>query len=553
MILQLFLGLVSIALLFFLIGQEKRRRIWSVLLFGAVLALLYAFFEKINAIGISNVMYSWIPHHTLQANLSFVTAGKASACVSMMSLCLAAMIYLNIVYRREEYSLYINNFILLNFAALIILLASQDFIQLMIGSCCFSIIGFYLINDVEAKTRFIFYNFLAELAVFTALAVVYAHLGTITLSALLQYLQAGRHKDLVSTLLLGAVFAKCGMFLFQSQIIGLKRLAFNRGIAVAVFGAPLSGLIVFAKLMPLIEVSAYAQPLFNVIVGISAVWAAAGVLLIDSLKAKILYLNMFFYSFCLYMMWGGGDVFYNRLVYLYPPLLGIYTALLFASVSASDEVQVSQMGGFARRLWLDFLLGLLAVFVLIGIFFKHFDSDPAKWFVYIFLGLVAAVLHMVYLGKNHSDERVEALLKNINVACWLPFLIVNGWWLSYSGLYKSDAVWAYFGFFAAAVILLPAGFAFRFAGCEGLQKGDIMHRFYIVLLITPLRLLGRVLWLAIDFVVIERSVIGSISHSTRFVVQNLQKIQGAGWANYFMMILLGLAVVLLNLGWYCYG
>ena len=42
MILQLFLGLVLIAVLFFIIGQEKRRRIWSVLLFGAVLGLLYS-------------------------------------------------------------------------------------------------------------------------------------------------------------------------------------------------------------------------------------------------------------------------------------------------------------------------------------------------------------------------------------------------------------------------------------------------------------------------------------------------------------------------------
>lgn len=553
MILQLFLGLISIALLFFLIGQEKRRRIWSVLLFGAVLALLYAFFEQIDAIGIDNMLYSWIPHHTLQANLSFVTAGQAAACVRIMSLCLAALIYLNIIYRREEYSLYINNFILLNFAAMIILLASQDFIQLMIGSCSFSIIGFYMINDVGAKSKFIFYNFLAELAIFTALAVVFAYLDTVSLTALPQYLKAGRHKDLVSVLLLIGIFIKCGMFLFQSQMVGLARLAFNRVIIAAMFSVPLSGVIIFAKLFPLIDASAYARPLFFVIIAASAVWAVWGTFLIDNLKAKVLYLNMFFYSFCLYTMWGGSDVFFTRLIYLYPPLLGVYAVLLFASVSASDEVLVSQMGGLMRRLWLDFVVSLLGVFLLSGIFIHYFRDEAAMWFLYTFLALTALILHEIYCGKIRADERVEALLKNISAVYWIPYAVLGSWWLFRSGLYKNEQLLIISGIFVAAVVLIPAGFALRFAGSENLQKGDIMQRFYSAVLIMPLRLLGRVLWLAIDFVVIERSVIGSISHSTRFVVRSLQRIQGAGWANYLLMIGLGLAVILINLGWYCHG
>lgn len=550
MILQLFLGLISVALLFFFIGHEKRRRIWSILLFGAVLVLLYAFFNKFDALGISNVMYSWIPHHTLQANFSFATAVKTSAFVSVMSICLAALVYLNIVYRREEYSLYVNNLLLLNFAALIILLASQDFIQLMIGSCCFSIVGFYLINDIEAKTRFIFYNFLAELAIFAALAVVYAYLDTISLTALPQYLKVGRHNDLVSLLLLIAVFIKCGMFLFQSQIIGLKRLMFNRIIALAIFGTPLSGLIILVKLLPLISAPSYIQLIFYGIVGISLIWASIGALLIDNIKAKVLYLNMFFYAFCLYLLWNNSDLFFSQLVYLYPSLLGLYLSLLFVTVSASDETVVSKMGGFIRGLWFNFLLSLLALFVFCETFIKYFNLYPIICFVYVFVGLVAAILHTIYLGKRHSNEMVEALLNNISVAYWLPFIILNIMWLIYSEPHYGNSVWTLFSFFVFAMFLLPAEQFFRLAHWKILQEGDIIHRFYKIFLVTPLRLLGRVLWLAIDFVVIERSVIGSISHSTGFVVQNLQKIQGTGRLKYFMMILLGMVIIMINLGMY---
>ncbi len=553
MILQLFLGLVLIALLFFIIGKEKRRRVWSVLLFGAVLGLLYVFFEQINAIGISNVMYDWIPHRTLHANLSFVPAGQTSACLRVMSLCLAALIYLNIIYRREEYSLYINNFILLNFAALIILLSAQDMVQLMIGSCCFTIIGFYLINDVEAKTKFIFYNFLAELAIFTSLAVVYADLDTASLSALSKYLKGGHHKDLVSMLLLGAVFTKCGMFLFQNQLIGLKRLTLNRLMTVALFSAPLSGVIVFARLFPLIRVSEHAAPVFALIVGISALWAFCGALLADSLKAKILYLNMLFYAFVLQQMWDNGAIFFDKLLYLYPSILGVFISFLFVSVSASDENRLSQMGGFARRLWLDLALALAAVFVFIGVFANRFDMSPAWAFPVAFLGICAVIVHGAFLGQSRADERVEALLKNVGFWYWLPYAAALGWFIGRFGLWRQGTVWAAFGVFVLLTVSVPVRPFLKLAAAERLQNGDFLHRVYLLGLIMPLRLLGRVLWLAIDFVVIERSIIGSISHSTAFVARFLQKIQNTCWINYLMMALFGMAVILLNLGWYYHG
>lgn len=550
MILQLFLGLVLIALLFFIIGQEKRRRVWSVLLFGAVLGLLYAFFEQINAIGISNVMYDWIPHHTLHANLSFAAAGQTSACLRVMSLCLAALVYLNIIYRREEYSLYINNFILLNFAALIILLSARDLLQLMIGSCCFTIIGFYLINDVAAKTKFIFYNFLAELAIFMSLAVVYANLDTASLSALPKYLKAGHHKDLVSMLLLGAVFTKCGMFLFQNQLIGLKQLTFNRLMTVALFSAPLSGVIIFARLFPLIRVSEYAVPVFALIVGLSALWAVGGALLADSLKAKILYLNMLFYAFVLWQMWDNGAVFFDKLIYLYPSILGIFISFLFVSVSASDESRLSQMGGFARRLWLDLALALAAVFVFLGGFAKSFDMAAVWIFPAVFLGVCAVILRGVFGGQSRADERVEALLKNVGLWYWLPYAAALGWLVGRFGVWKTETVWAAFGVFVVLMLSAPVRPFLKLAAAELLQNGDFLHRVYLLCLIMPLRLLGRVLWLAIDFVVIERSIIGSISHSTAFVVRFLQKIQNTYWVNYLIMALFGMAVILLNLGWY---
>lgn len=49
---------------------------------------------------------------------------------------------------------------------------------------------------------------------------------------------------------------------------------------------------------------------------------------------------------------------------------------------------------------------------------------------------------------------------------------------------------------------------------------DVWELLYHYLLLTPLRLLGRILWIAVDFVVIERTIIGSISQTTRFLSED---------------------------------
>ena len=76
----------------------------------------------------------------------------------------------------------------------------------------------------------------------------------------------------------------------------------------------------------------------------------------------------------------------------------------------------------------------------------------------------------------------------------------------------------------------------RWADNETVQDMDVWELLYHYLLLTPLRLLGRILWIAVDFVVIERTIIGSISQTTRFFVGGLHRIQSALWLNYLLMV-----------------
>ena len=63
--------------------------------------------------------------------------------------------------------------------------------------------------------------------------------------------------------------------------------------------------------------------------------------------------------------------------------------------------------------------------------------------------------------------------------------------------------------------------------------------FYEALFIRPLKLFGRILWLAFDVVVVERSIIASVSQLSKTIVIGMHKIQENSKYNYLISILLG--------------
>ena len=65
----------------------------------------------------------------------------------------------NVSYPQEEDRFRFNGQICLNLAALILLICSENAIQLLVSACLIDIFGFYMINDSSARRRYIFYNF----------------------------------------------------------------------------------------------------------------------------------------------------------------------------------------------------------------------------------------------------------------------------------------------------------------------------------------------------------------------------------------------------------
>lgn len=555
MILQLFLNLLLVSALALLIVQTEHRRVWTALLL--VLGALFAWHltQIFPLHQHETAVFSWISYPHLQASLNLSTTHGLEMMLLPLCLTALALFYLNMVYPHENSRIGVNVLVLLFVAAFILLAGSLDFIQLLVGSCSYTVLGFYLINQPADRQKFVFYNFLAEMALFTALAVVYSKLGTISLDQLGAYQAEGYHKDLVALLILVAVVAKSGLFLFQNQLLDWQELTFNRVMTLSFLTTPLAGMLLFAKLQPLLLISPFAIPLFKVILVMSLLWGFAGALVIDNIKAKALYLNLMFYSFAFAWLEQVPEALENGIFYVMGAVAALNLLLVMVNISSSNEHYISLMGGFGRRIKLTLLLSILGVFVFTGCLCRFYT--PQLYHIFIpYLGLtLMALAHIgynIYFGSEHADERVSALLKNAGFIYGLP--LFAGYAAAVWGLklYACGWVWGLTG----AALLFSLSGALRFlnplADNEPLQEADWMSRIYHGLLLLPLRMLGRILWLAVDFVVIERTVIGSISETTALLVRGLQRIQSALWLNYLLMLLIGLGIIIFAIG-YCHA
>ena len=77
---------------------------------------------------------------------------------------------------------------------------------------------------------------------------------------------------------------------------------------------------------------------------------------------------------------------------------------------------------------------------------------------------------------------------------------------------------------------------------ENIQEADWFDDMYETLLIAPVKILGRILWLTIDFLIIERTIISSLSGGTTLLVRLLDRMHTGTWIGGAMYVLAGLLI-----------
>ncbi len=561
MILNIYLGLMVIAFGGVLV-PGRQRMTGIMLLLSCCLFFLYHLNLPINGQVVS-WRYDWLPSAGLHSSLNLHFDSALRKLLLPIVLSISGLIYLTVFSSVEKQGRSFSAQLILSIGAFVILASAEGFIQLIAGSCLYTIFGFYLIDRMEIKKKYLFYNFVAEMALFTACAIIYGSLGKIALSdCVVSYAHIGEHKDFVALLLLINIFAKAGIFPFQNTLTEAPELPFNRLIALTLLMTPISAFIILFKVYPMIAAAPSVN--INVVWGVtlvSGLWGFFGAILMDNLKSKTIYLNQMFgaaiiMSMCTTPQFTSG----LHLFALVPPMLLLNVFIMMAFEAASNEVLISQMGGFIKKLKISFGVTLAGIFLLL----EQLALMPVGQFgLLCFVGILISMAHIlygIYFGKTKAGEHVWALLKNPSFFYMLPLALIIGWWAYTSWTMKllslemlSGQIFCLGGLgFLIILILHPLNFVEKMANNEKIQETDWTDKFYQVLILMPIRLLGRILWITIDFLFIERTVISSLSQSTGLLVRSLHRLQNAVWLNYIMMFALGVGIFIVFAGRYYY-
>ena len=539
MLIEVFLFLVVAGVLPIAIKGKRLSFVYLLLLTISMALMLGYFYQNWQQGTKDNFTYDWVssPYYPIKIHLFSNFTHYAQ--IFPFFLISVVMIIFNCFSKIEKRKLEQNGLICLNLGALIMLICGENTIQLLVSACVIDVLGFYIINESAARRKYIFYNLMADMGLFMLFALIWGYTESIRLSDLGKYFEQGEHRDLVCILLLLCLFIKSGLFLFQTPLQNWNFLNMRTIMVLSFLSTPISGYILLFKTLPLLPLSKYSEPLVLFFAYASMVWGGIGAILIDNLRSKLIYLNMIL-SGLMYALLQAGltpdtPIFASL-------ILGGFLlsgSLLLVTLGSSNEIYVSSMGGFIANLKLSFMVTLFCMLAYIQVLYTL--SQTYNFIPMIALGLIsvstASIWSHIYFSPSNADERVLAMLKNPLFVYWGIILILALYVLYLEG--TPDI--ASYAILSGILLLAISGIFNKILPIyenEQVQESDRFSDFYHYFVIGPIKVLGRVLWLTIDFLVIERTIIYTSRNTVNLLIGFFQKIHTqAKWAYPFFLIL----------------
>ena len=548
MLVHLFLLLSLLGSVTFFLPKDKFSRFFSAMLFLAAGIGFGNLVQAYHSVHAEPFVFHWIQYKTLHIDINL--SSNQRNFIQILPFCVVSLFSLfgNIFSRQETRRLRLGGLMCINLAFLLLLVCANNLIVLMISSFLIGITTLYIINDYDSKKTYIFYNLISDMALFTSCAIIYSRFHQVELSVLSRYAREGEHVSLVALLILLSLMIKNGLFLFQNQLLSFRDVNFNRMMFLSFCSLPVVGMLIYEKALPLLSSFEYTGILIGTSAAFSALYALGGALVYDDVKEKTLCFNMLFWAF-LYALSLSMPQFSFASCYPLLLLMLALNGLIHAlSASASDEIYASKMGGFVKMLWPQFMFFIIWYAVFAQNVFVLVKQTPVLNFESgIFaLAIALALAHLLreaFFGTTHADDIVCARLQTLPYTdCWLPAVLICCFYavpLSKVSVAGISALVV----FGLLLVIHPLRALSRFYTDEELQLSEFFKRFYELLILTPITVLGRILWLTIDFVIIERTIINSLSDMIKFLIGISQKIHRPQLLNYILLTLCGLGVV----------
>ena len=551
MISNIFALLLSSGLASMIFFRERYSRFLSLLLLVMGGVLLFNFYENWQFGTTHSTIYRILEYKKLYLDIDLSSSAQRYALILPFFVLGICSLYNTLFSSQEEQRGHLSSLIMIDISFLILLACSNNLLLLLAGSALMGVVGLYIINNFESKKTYIFYNLTADMALFTAFCIIYASQGSVSVNVLPQYLTSGSHVQLSTALILLGVAIKSGLFMFHNQIFSYRDLNFNRLIFLNYCVTPAAGLLLFAKMLVLFTSSDLIKIIVYVLAGASMLYGFLGALIYDNIKEKALSLNVLLWGFIYGYAISAGDFSLSCvgwILFLFY-LLNAWLQLVVSSFS--DEIYISKMGGSWRRLISLQAIGiLLAVCLFQRLDFMNESINTGKiWLQTLSGGLlivVPYVFRQIFYGETHCDERVWAFLKNPGLITTTLFGGLCIWIICQCG-YFSWILVAVALFCVAFIWFNPLRFLADWYERDEIQLSEFFEHFYEYVVVAPLNILGRILWLTVDFLLIERTIINSFSNVTGVLIRVSEKIHTPRAWEYVIMTAAGLLIMFIFL------
>jgi hypothetical protein len=305
---------------------------------------------------------------------------------------------------------------------------------------------------------------------------------------------------------------------------------------------PMSSFVILIKLLPLLNATSLVSIVLPVWICLSVIAFMFVALFNNNIKSKLISLSLVGIASSLHFIYKDPTLLYKLIPYIFSVLFLISISFVIIYNSSSKETDVSYLGGFWRLTKINFLLCLLLLVTSIAVFSRIMLNNYEKGYVILFIMIISMVFHRVFFSKICSNEVVLSGVKNTNIFYILPILVVCGWFLWQTKFWQYQFFYIMSLFAVVSLVFVPVS-KIDNIGRHRIWHNYFLNQFYGILFIRPLKLFGRILWLAFDVVVIERSIIASVSHFSQTVVLGMHKIQENNKYNYLYGIFLGILII----------
>jgi len=427
---------------------------------------------------------------------------------------------------------------LFSIAAILVLVCGNTTVQVLIGACFLDVLGFCIINNISIRKQYIFYNLFSNLSLFMGFAMLSQNCGN-NLNVNLSECMPQGYNFALWLILLSSII-KIGAFPFQGYFMSVASLTESRKNILCFISTPISGFLVLYKSLSLFPSSFNIDNILLFFAVCSITWGLIGGIFVRKLTYKKLYLNLILYGACL------GFLSDNITYHWFTRELGVLFLLVFLQ---------NNWLNYSRKHFVSILfLGLLSVIALVTSII-HIDSAKiAFYYVSSSVLTLSCVIPSLY-SEGKEDMFFSKILLSFSfialIFYYKIFMVEPSYWagiynnfvnVSYSEtINKSVYYWA--GIYAILIFIRPSRLWLRIYNNEKLQSADYFSSLICWLVVNPICFLGRILWLTIDFLIIERTFLSSLSECNNNIAKLYNNLAEFKIRNIIIFVLLGTIII----------